>query len=273
MIFAGCDDKYRIYTLATADRSQSEDYGMREIRDAFDYYGVNLVSEDSLERALDAEFLAKQRLRLCAPNRSDRLDAAVAIAEELGVDALVYSTMPEAGVKLRESTPCMVESLISLYAVDPPAVLVEATDYDSFIFRISQFDWETIVEPPPEPEEFVVESGDTVDFAGHRLVVLARSKAPETAKRNEDWNLQGEKNRTDYTDKTDFAGNEEKSTEKAEERMPWRLVILRGDELLFEEFFRVRIVDRLSGELKYDVKSTGEPDDPRFRMILTNLSE
>ncbi|MCD6501764.1 hypothetical protein J7L01_04130, partial [bacterium] len=86
LIFAGCKNRLRIYSVATMDRVSGREEGMLEVEDMLRVHGVQLLDEDDIDMAVEDGFLRIQRMRLCAAMRSDRLDGAVALGKKLDVD-------------------------------------------------------------------------------------------------------------------------------------------------------------------------------------------
>ena len=144
-VFTGCREGYHIKTVAVLDRAPGKDYGAEEIELFMDDYGVDVINERDVELNVEPDFLSIQLLKLCASQPSDRLEGAVALGEQLGVDAVVYSTISPFWEKSRDKAPCLAGDLIALYLVDPPKVLVEASDYDKFLYRLEIMDWEKLV--------------------------------------------------------------------------------------------------------------------------------
>ena len=265
LIFAGCKNKLRIYSVATMDRVPGREEGMLEVEDTLRAHGVQLLDEDDIDMAVEDGFLRIQRMRLCAAMRSDRLDGAVALGKKLDVDAVIFSTMPPPDSKFKESMPCMVDSLITLYLVDPPTVIVEARDYGEFLYRLSQFDWETIVKPPPEPEEFEVALGDSVEFAGFVVTVIANPSQSTPPMSEKETKEVASKNRNMSTD-----GEGGKGRIAAQESdRPWAIAIYRDGYQKKLEPFETRLTNRIPGALKYDVSTIDSGS--RFKLILTDL--
>jgi hypothetical protein len=170
-LFAGCKAKYRIYTLGALDRMTQTDGQFIKIQEKFQDYGVIVVDEDSVEKSVDKSYLRVQRLRMGASARADRLDGAVALGKKIGVDAILYSTMPQIGLKTKEDIAVGTDSLIALYVVDPPGLILEARNYDDFLKALSELDWRTIARPPAKPEEFIVKLDEKLKYAGLTLEV------------------------------------------------------------------------------------------------------
>ncbi|RKZ27740.1 hypothetical protein DRQ36_11360, partial [bacterium] len=180
----GCKEKYRVYSVAIMDRSPGKDYGTREIENEFIYHGVRVITEEEVESTVEPAFLSVQYLRLCAAYRADRADGAVALGKKLGVDAIVYSTMPPLGMKDNRGSPCMVDSLIAFYLVDPEKVIIESDNYDDFIVSLYALDWESMVKPLPPPEEFVVSPNEEIEFAGLKIRIEETSMQTPIGKEN-----------------------------------------------------------------------------------------
>ena len=265
LLFAGCKNKLRIYSVATMDRVSGREEGMLEVEDMLRAHGVQLLDEDDIDMAVEDGFLRIQRMRLCAAMRSDRLDGAVALGKKLDVDAVIFSTMPPPDSKFKEAMPCMVDSLITLYLVDPPTVIVEARDYGEFLYRLSQFDWETIVKPPPEPEEFEVALGDSVEFAGFVITVIANPSQSTSPISEKETKEVASKNRNMSTDGE--GGKGRIATQESDR--PWAIAIYRDGYQKKLEPFETRLTNRIPGALKYDVSTIDSGS--RFKLILTDL--
>jgi hypothetical protein len=279
IILSGCGDKFRIYSLATMDRVSGRDSGMLDVEEDLRLYGIQLIDEDSVEVSVDPGFLNVQRMRLCAAMWSDRLDGAVALGEKLEVDAVVFSTMPPIYSKLREDLPCMVDSLITLYLVDPPTVIVEAHDYGEFLYRLGEFDWETIVAPPPLPVEFEIALGDSVEFADLIITIVESDTVDEEVLSKEDANLDESNKESDSIKKSKdmFSESDNFSGDGGEGRIavkqknyPWAVVIYRGSYLEKREAFESRVVNKVSGRLKYDISEIGGAP-LQFKLVLTDI--
>ena len=265
LLFAGCKNRFRIYSIATMDRVSGREEGMLEVEDMLRVHGVQLLDEDDIDMAVEDGFLRIQRMRLCAAMRSDRLDGAVALGKKLDVDAVIFSTMPPPDSKFKEAMPCMVDSLITLYLVDPPTVIVEARDYGEFLYRLSQFDWETIVKPPPEPEEFEVALGDSVEFAGFVITVIANPSQSTSPMSEKETKEVASKNRNMSTDGE--GGKGRIATQESDR--PWAIAIYRDGYQKKLEPFETRLTNRIPGALKYDVSTIDSGS--RFKLILTDL--
>jgi len=164
----GCGPKYRLYSVALLDRYPQTAYGMMEIADTFRVHSVSVVEEDGIEAVLgEREFFAQQ-MKLCASYRRERLDNAVTLGKELGVDAVIFSSLPPVGLKT-VPRPCPAENLISFFIIDPPMVLFEVTNYDDFLYNMTVIDWEEVVKPPPEPEDFTVALDEEIEYAGLKI--------------------------------------------------------------------------------------------------------
>lgn len=273
LIIIGCTQKYRIHSAALLDRSPQEDYGMTEIEDTLRSHAVNIVDEDSLLMLLGKKELVLRSSLLCAAYRQDRLKSAVALGKEVGVDAVIYSSMPPVGMK-NQMTPCLSESLISFFIVEPPMVLFEANNYFDFIYNMSSINWEVVVSEPPEPEEFTLSLGGEISYAGLRLSI-ARNEGEEKsetgkddASGNETGSFQGQADSETDISQTDDETNLQK--QEAEQK-PWLFVVEEDYHKIYTEAFEQRIVGKITGKLHYDISAVDIPEEPRFRLILTDL--
>ncbi|HHS50296.1 MAG TPA: hypothetical protein ENN07_04195 [candidate division Zixibacteria bacterium] len=262
LLIAGCKEDLRIHSVAVLGRGD-EGYA-QFLADTLAFYGLQVVDEDSMANILADNIINARKIRMCAATRSDRLDGAVALGRELDVSAVVFSAMPSMA-KTREQVPCMIDSVIALFLVDPPKVLVEARSLGEFLYRLEKFDWETIVRPPPPPMEFTVALGETLDFARYAIVV--RENPVESPRGNAEKKGDGQiaaKTRTADTEK------EQSDAKTPSTAARWELVILRGSFVERREAFETRTVGSIAGKLKFDVSAKAS-EPPAFKLVLTDL--
>lgn len=272
LLLTGCKDNFRIYSVAILDRMKDTDIGLLEIRDSLASHGVIIIDEDSISKLVDTNFIDVQKIRLCASMRSDRIGGAIALGRKLEVDAVIFSAMPSIS-KIKEETPCMVDSLISLYLIEPPQTLVEATNYTQFLYTLSLFDWETIVRPPPPPEEFVLSPEDSLIFAGYIITVEEAGLLKEESITKQTENQRNEilkKDKTDYSIKEKANGQ---ATDKPYNGPKWSLKIIEDGYLKKTENFNIRVVGSISKALKYDVSVMDNEGKIEFKLILTDLNK
>ncbi len=278
LLAISCTQKYRINSAAMLDRSPRMDYGMIEIAETLRAHAVNVVDEDSIEYALGQKEVAIRKGLLCAGYRGERLNSAVSLGKELGADAVIFSSMPPAGMKTQMS-PCLSESLISFFIVDPPIVLFETRNYYDFIYNMSSINWEVVVSPPPEPEEFSLLLNDELKYAGLKLSVLPNDELSETGKDAGESNRRGTPSggSRDFNEDEKKDENEEETDEKIEDsgdtgsELPWLFIVEEDYHTIHSEAFEKRIVGSIAGKLEYDVSSAGTADEPRFKLVLTDL--
>ncbi len=298
LVFVGCRQKYRIYSVGMLDRATMRDFGTSEIADTFMVHSVIVVAEDSMETIIEGSALSAYRMRMCNPYRSDRLEGAVALGNELGVNAIVFSSMPPTGFK-KKPGPCPSESLISFFVVDPPIVLFESRDIDDFIYQMTLIDWETVVKPPPPPEEFFVALDEVIKFAGLKIEIVREADVRSVGKDNNKENKGSDKSgdsQMDYPSDKDPFGKEdsgdskekfensaddeaEKESEQAERleeekipsATPWFIVIEDGFHKIHSAGFELRIIDKVPERLRYDVAAVGTEQEPEFKLVLSDL--
>ena len=238
-----------------------------------------MIGEDSLARIVGDKELTRVTTQLCAAYRQDRLKSAISFAKEVEVDAVVFSSMPPVGLKTT-LPPCLSDSLISFFLVEPPKVLFEARSYEDFIYNMSSINWEIVVSPPPEPVEFEIAAGENIEFAGLTITISKNEGLPADFKADDNSieidskETAGDKARADGS-----AGNtDEKMEEKTvEEEKPahtsgkWLLVIEDRFHTILSEPFSIRVVGNIPGKIEYDVSSVEKSEKPSFRAILTDL--
>jgi len=273
MLVLGCKETPRIYSVAMLDRPISDDPRMEVVQDMFEKHGVSVIDEDSVESAIEKSYLTIQLMRLCASRRSDRLDGAVALGERLEVDAVIYSTMPGQNIKFQDRVPCMMDSLITLYLVDPPTVIYEAHDYGELLGYLETLNWDEIVKPPPIPEDFIVGLDEKLEFAD--LEIKIESNSPREIRENkfDDFPLESEKLQANRENNRQEENSKRDSTESkfVESNFPWKIVISEGPRVIHSKRFERRIVERVGKHLKYDVSVNDEFEEPRFKLLLTDL--
>ncbi|MGC9314421.1 MAG: hypothetical protein ACP5G4_02200 [bacterium] len=279
LILSGCSQKYRIYNVALLDVSPQEEYGMTEIADTFRVHSVNVIGEDSLANLVGENELTRVTTQLCAAYRQDRLKSALAFAKEVEVDAIVFSSMPPVGLKTN-MPPCLSDSLISFFLVEPPKVLFEARTYEDFIYNMSSINWEVVVSSPPKPKEFKIALGEEIEFA--RLVVrVVRNEGhvDETHSKTEG-NDEPPKEITEGNKRADGSASEtqEKLSEDKQggdeavsDGAKWLLVIEDRFHAILLEPFTMRVVGKIPGKIEYDISTAEDSDEPTFKAVLTNL--
>jgi hypothetical protein len=285
----GCKQKFRVNSIAMIDRSPYKNFAMEEIADTFRSHSVKVVDKDSIMKVLDEKDMKIRTGLLCAAYRQERLNSAVRIGKELGVDAVVFSSMPPTGVKTI-SPPCPSESLISFFLVDPPKVLFESRTYETFIYNLSSINWEVVASPPPKPETFITAIDNEIRYAGLRIRVVRNENiqtpieetppAPISGFEDIDFSQAGIEPQQASREKEPALNSQveaktEKnvSNEKVEKTtgLPWLFAVEDAFHLIYSEPFETRITGKIAGKLEYDVSSIGIDEDPSFKMVLTDI--
>ncbi len=279
LILSGCSQKYRIYNVALLDVSPQEEYGMTEIADTFRIHSVNVIGEDSLENLVGENELTRVTTQLCAAYRQDRLLSALAFAKDVEVDAIVFSSIPPAGLKTN-MPPCLSDSLISFFLVEPPKVLFEARTYEDFIYNMSSINWEVVVSPPPKPKEFKIALDEEIEFARLVVRVVRNEGYIDEAHSKTEGNEEPPKEIPEGNKRADGSAGETQEKLPAEKQggddalsdgAKWLLVIEDSFHTILSEPFTMRVVGKIPGKIEYDVSVIDDSDRPTFKTVLTNL--
>lgn len=297
----GCKPKYRMYSVALLDRSPQTDIEMDSVAVYFEKVGLTVMPENEVESMIEPQLLLTGRMKLCAGARKDRLDGAVSFGKGLGVDAIVFSSMPPVSQKIREEFVCLTDSLISLYLVEPPTVLIEAHTYEEFINQLNKIDWRTVVKPPPKPVEFTVGLNEKISFAGLKITV-EKKRALEVSRvessddfggtggedpaqfgkdidgamldkeRKED-PLKGQEGSMQIRemDKKDAEKQGQGEIQTQRTAQEWNFVISEGYHVIREISFAESARGRIEKRLEYEIKIVIGGSEPRFKAILTDL--